>query len=87
MDAALRLYGAVSVNDWAQLIGEVAESKADKVPEGFQTRAEISKEMNVGDRRTREILTALVGAKKIERRDFSIVVNGALRKVPHYRKL
>lgn len=75
------------MSDWASLIAQVAESKAEKVPEGFQTREQISKELGLSGSHTREILHRLVSGNRVERRDFSVVVNGQLRKVPHYRRV
>lgn len=70
-------------------MSKVLKTKADKIPKGFKTPREWSKEEDMSLSHASRVLRELAGASPplMERKDFKIEANGLLRRSAHYRKL
>lgn len=65
------------------------KTMSEKVPTGFKTCRQWAQAEDLSESHTQKLLRTLLNSTPplVERRVFRITDNGALRKVPHYRKL
>lgn len=73
---------AVALNELQQAL---AQKKSDTVPDGWLTAQQWAAQWGLKTAQTLRLLSDSIHVGITERREFTIVVNGMLRKVPHYR--
>lgn len=73
-------------DDWIdKLQARLADDASDEVPKGWQTVRQICSSTGKSPRRIREIMQSATERGLAERRQFRIVIGGAIQTVPHYR--
>ena len=76
----------MNVNEWAEIIASHAQKLIDKVPDGWKTSREISKELNCSLTTVKERLRPLILEGKVEVKKFRI--QSGMRKIyltEHYK--
>lgn len=70
-----------------RIYARLNQRAADKPPRGFLTKNQIAAREDLSAIRVGELLRQAVRAGLVERRDYRVVTNGRLVRVPHYREI
>jgi len=73
------------INEWADLIASVQSGDIQDVPEGYKTRRELCKELNLPSTTITERIMKLRKLGKIEEKKFRIQTGGRIYLTPHYK--
>jgi len=61
-----------TANSWIKAINALSNRDKDVVPDGWRTIAQIAKDTNRSDSRTRECINELIALKKVEYKKFRV---------------
>lgn len=77
----------MSANEWIDIITKYQKHRADKVPDGWFTRDQISKKIGKSKTTTKDYLTKLSREGNIDKKDFYIYIPArkSSTPVPHYK--
>jgi Fic family protein len=73
-------------NQILEMMGDLRRNEVEKIPKGYYTARQLSKEWGIGLRTAEKKLEELVQEKKINRILLRIRVSNHIRKVYHYGK-
>lgn len=73
------------LNDWAAAIASHMASRADVVPPGWKSVAQIADELGRSISHTSKCIRGMIASGGAEVRTFTVQVGDACRRVPHYR--
>jgi hypothetical protein len=72
-------------NQWLSVMKEAGQKKADVVPEGWSTIAQIAEETKKSDSRTRLLIKEAIKLGTVEESKFSVLTGNKLYPTTHYR--
>ena len=71
--------------DWLAALESAIGSTVDKPGPEWKTRHQLQGDLGLGHTATHRALRKLVEHKRVETRNFTIILNGKRRPTPHYR--
>ena len=74
-----------SLKQFGQELGKYNTARAEKVPAGWYTMAELADEIGISESNARRRVSFMVKEGRVEKRFFRIMLERQVRPVPHYR--
>lgn len=68
----------------AEIMKRLDEARMEKVPDGWKPASKLAKEWSLSIARTTHMIRQGVAIGICKRKDFRVIVNGKLVRMPHY---